>query len=209
MAINNYGTPEENNNYIYNNNRGSHNNPVSPSIIQYQEEDENSEGSLDESYYEDYEYEPQETSSTKYNIIICQKQNLLYDISNNTFINIYNFVYFRLKKFDYDAITDIYYNYINVNNTTLNNNTKNTDIEIGECHYLPSGYCVAILKTFWLRLIQRSYRNLYKKRKLCIKKRSSMHSLKHRELYGEWPEDCRENLTLRGMLSHLSRRTIA
>lgn len=35
---------------------------------------------------------------------------------------------------------------------------------IVECVYLPRGECVAILKTFWLRIVQRTWKRVYKQR---------------------------------------------
>lgn len=36
--------------------------------------------------------------------------------------------------------------------------------EIAECIYLSGGECVAILKTFWIRIIQRAWKRVYKER---------------------------------------------
>ena len=75
--------------------------------------------------------------------------------------------------------------------------------EITECVYLNTGHYVAILKTFWLRLIQRKWKNIIKERKNIIKKRCNLKSLRHREDTGKWPEDCLTFPQLRGMLSQL------
>ena len=73
--------------------------------------------------------------------------------------------------------------------------------EIAECIYLETGECVAILKTFWVRLIQRKWKNICKERKRVIRERCNFKSLRHRELYGKWPKYCLTYPKLQGMLS--------
>jgi hypothetical protein len=67
--------------------------------------------------------------------------------------------------------------------------------------YLPSGECVAIIKTFWLRLVQRAWKRVFQERKRVSKKRMMQSSLRHREIHGVWPKDCRYFPLLHGMLS--------
>lgn len=43
-----------------------------------------------------------------------------------------------------------------------------------------------IIKTFWLRLVQRTWKRVYKERKEIIKKRMNPNSLHHRSLHGKW-----------------------
>jgi hypothetical protein len=79
------------------------------------------------------------------------------------------------------------------------------DKEIAECIYLPSYHCVAIIKTLWLKLVQRKWKNICKERKLCLLKRANPSALKYREIYGTWPNSCANYPRLKGMLSNLSR----
>jgi hypothetical protein len=51
---------------------------------------------------------------------------------------------------------------------------------------------VGILKTFWLRLIQRRWRKIYQARKRLIKERSTMGALRERQLTGQWPRHLRQ-----------------
>ena len=76
-------------------------------------------------------------------------------------------------------------------------------IEIAECIYLPSKHCVSILKTIWLRLIQRRWKKIINERKLIIKKRCNPNSIKYREIHGIWPDNCFIYPILKGMLSNL------
>jgi hypothetical protein len=164
---------------------------------------------IDDSYYG-----PEEQSITKYNIVLCDLYNeRVHGISGNKIIK-YN--YLTINR--YKTIDNVIYNDAKYFNNIYNNrsnkkhnifkNYKNIisnknyiKPEIAECIYLSDeGQCIAILKTFWIRLIQRTWKNIYKKRALIIKKRSTQTSLKYREIYGKWPKDCIEYPYLKGML---------
>jgi hypothetical protein len=142
----------------------------------------------DEEMYEETDfnfYYPEEPSLTKYNFVICE----LYSISKN---NKYYLTHFRFRKYNYrEAERIIQY---------LQSTSK---IEIAECIYLPSQHCVSILKTFWLRLIQRKWKKIINERKLIIIKRCNPNSIKYREIHGIWPNNCFIYPTLKGMLSNL------
>ena len=45
-----------------------------------------------------------------------------------------------------------------------------------------------IKKTFWLKLIQRTWKKIYKKRREIMKQRMMLHHLRYRELHGRWPQ---------------------
>jgi hypothetical protein len=65
--------------------------------------------------------------------------------------------------------------------------------ELIECIYvlpdghsvLPDGHCVAIVKTFWLKIIQRAWKKVLKQRRLIQK---SLSGLRQREMMGKWPD---------------------
>ena len=44
-----------------------------------------------------------------------------------------------------------------------------------------------IIKTFWLRLVQRTWKRIYKERIRIIKKRLHPNSLHYRNIHGKWP----------------------
>jgi len=74
--------------------------------------------------------------------------------------------------------------------------------EIGQYIILPTQEAIAILKTFWLRIIQKKWKKVFQERKNIIKKRCNLLNLSTREL--------RRNLYtnvpgLRGMLSELKK----
>ena len=75
--------------------------------------------------------------------------------------------------------------------------------EIGQYIILPTQEAVAILKTFWLRIIQKKWKKVFQERKNIIKQRCNLLNLSTRELsinllnlYTNWPG-------LKGMLSEL------
>ena len=75
--------------------------------------------------------------------------------------------------------------------------------EIGEYIILPTQEAVAILKTFWLRIIQKKWKKVFQERKNIIRQRCNLSNLKIREIRGIWPEACFNLPGLRGMLSEL------
>ena len=64
---------------------------------------------------------------------------------------------------------------------------------------------VVILKTIWLRLIQRTWKNIYKNKQLINQKRSIVTNILYRSQTGKWPHDCNRLPTLKGMLSYLKK----
>ena len=78
--------------------------------------------------------------------------------------------------------------------------------EIGEYIILPTQEAVAILKTVWLRIIQKKWKKIFNERKNILRKRLLPSSLYTRELTGKWPQHCVYLPGLRGMLSCLSKK---
>jgi len=72
---------------------------------------------------------------------------------------------------------------------------------IATVHYLADGECVAIIKTMWLRIVQRTWKKIFKKKKQVIAFRSSPANLFYRQSHGSWPDACRIMPTLKGMLA--------
>lgn len=101
---------------------------------------------------------------------------------------------YYLKNFG-DLEHDIIRNYKNI---ITNQNYLN--LEIGKIHYLKGDECVCIIKTFWLRLLQRAWKKIYKQRMVIKKKRSRPTSLFYRQISAKWPEDCNYMPSIRGML---------
>jgi len=76
--------------------------------------------------------------------------------------------------------------------------------EIAECIVLPSQHTVAIIKTIWIKIIQRKWRKVYAERNRIIKLQMQYASLKTREITGKWPQSCNYLPTLYGLLRDLN-----
>lgn len=79
--------------------------------------------------------------------------------------------------------------------------SKNDYIQphLAEVLYLPSGECVAIIKTMWLKVVQRAWRRFCNQRKEAINNRKNPRSLYYREIHGSWPKECNYYPSVNGM----------
>jgi hypothetical protein len=164
--------------------------------------------SENEENYTIYEYSYEEKSKTRFNIIISEPYNeTIHGLSDNLEIYFHYLVIGRFKIFKLNYINYVI-NYMNRIYGNYHSSFNKKKIEIAECHDLPSEERIAIIKTFWLKLIQRTWKNILKKRNLIIKKRTSYVNLHYREINGNWPKECFYYPSLRGMLSSLSNNSI-
>lgn len=164
---------------------------------------------------EDIIYDYEEISKTKYNIVLCELYNE--KIHGIPFLNstvIYNYLTInRYKKLDMDWIKDTCdfmnseYLYLPNQHHNIFRNYRNLirrenyiKPEIAKCIYLPGGESICIIKTFWIKIIQKAWKKIYKQRKEIIIKRSSLISLKYREINGKWPNGCNYYPSLKGLL---------
>jgi len=60
---------------------------------------------------------------------------------------------------------------------------------------------IAIKKTFWLRLVQRQWKKIYRERCDILARRTHLSSLRYREIYGKYPVGLRVLPTIYGMMS--------
>jgi len=167
------------------------------------------------------EYEPEEISITKYNIVLCELYNTyIHGMTSNTIVKYHYLIICRFKLFDINDINDIadvyserYIefvedNHVSIRKHSIYKNYKNIvsnenyiKPEIAECIYLPTNECICIIKTFWIKIIQRKWKSILLERKEIIKKRCNPFSIKHKELYGKWPNECLHYPTIKGMLT--------
>lgn len=71
--------------------------------------------------------------------------------------------------------------------------------EIGEVVLLPTLEEIAILKTFWLRIIQKKWKKVFQERKRILHLRSNPLSILHNRIYGKWADNCDYLPGLHGM----------
>ena len=158
-------------------------------------------------------YEPEEESLTRFNISLCELYNKNVHGNVNSEVLYHYLVFFRYKNLNVEHIKEtielINSEYLNLPNKShdifrnyseIIRNEKYIKPEIIECIYLDTGHCIAIKKTFLIRIIQRSWRNILKKREQIIKIRGHPNSLRQREITGKWPESCRIYPSIKGML---------
>ena len=158
-------------------------------------------------------YDAEEESISRFNISLCELYNPRVHGKEETNVLYHYLVNTRFKYLDINFINDIANN---INNEYIYLLNQNHDIfrnykeiitqenyvkpEIVECIYLDTGHCVGIIKTVWIKLIQRAWKNILRKRELIVRKRRQVNSVIHRELTGRWPIDCLTLPTLKGML---------
>lgn len=175
-----------------------------------------SESLIDEDYeYE--EYDPDEQNLTRFTIALCELYNeRIHGLTDTSCKDVlYHYlVYARYKKLCINYILDTA-DFMNCEYKLLSNKThrifknyKNVvsnetyiKPEIVECLDLSSGHRVAIIKTFWIKIIQRTWKKIFQKRQIIFEKRKMFSNLRHREIYGTFPNDCKYFPTIKGMLS--------
>jgi hypothetical protein len=164
-------------------------------------------------------YEPEEISSTKYNLVLAEIYNeSVHGANQFSEINNYYMVLYRFKQYKIYSIDECIDNYLfDLERWLHSTNTKHSTIrnynficfrikpEIAECIYLHTGECVCVFKTIWLRIIQRTWKKIYKTRQDIIKQRCTFKTLLHRETRGKWPSMYAKMPTLFGMLAHYKK----
>lgn len=193
--------------------------PISQTIInnsQHENDDFEVEYDVDEyeSDEETNEYEPEEISYTRFNITVCELYNsAVYGPPAFKSLHAHYMVLHRFKQYDGGVINNIIYHYY----TGSRPNYKHPIIrnyqhihskmvpEIAECIYLLTGECICIKKTIWIRLIQRTWKKIYKLRQETNARRLLPRNLFYRGITGSWSTECKYSHSIRGMLSALSR----
>ena len=160
-------------------------------------------------------YDSEEQCPTKYNIVLCELYNTMHGNNEKLFYNYLTIS--RFKTFDIDEINEIseFYNseYKNLENKSELSPIQNFQNiisrenyikpEIAEHILLESGHSICILKTFWLKIVQRRWKNIFRIRKNILQIRCQPSALRFREINGRWPDSCANLPTLKCMLSSL------
>jgi len=166
-------------------------------------------------------YYTDEANTTKYDIVICEIYNTKkygeLELNNdliNHFITINRYKYFDFQIIYEDILhiqsSNILMRYYSHEHPTIRNyrriayRLKYLKPEIAECIYLSDGSCVSIIKTLWIKIIQRTWKKIFSKRKEVIKERSTHKSLRYFEYNGRWPDGCRNLPRINGMLSPIT-----
>lgn len=155
---------------------------------------------LSDDEYADYVYEPLEESSTKYSIVLCERydETLHGPASENVYSHY--LTYTRFKNLNMKIINEFKEEADNHYRVYYPTGDHAMRLEIAEVIYLPTDQCVSIIKTFWLKIIQKKWKKIFKERKECILKRKAYDAFKYREIYGTWPIHCLHYPGLKGLL---------
>jgi hypothetical protein len=79
---------------------------------------------------------------------------------------------------------------------------ENAKVHIMKLCILDDGTYSVLLKTHWLRIIQRHWKKVYAERKRVVRGRRNLANLRHREIYGKWPNGLNYFPGLNGMLKN-------
>ena len=138
------------------------------------------------SYNNEFEYKITDISKTKYNLVFCELDNYLlneqpwYPKNTNQTLYYHYILILRFKKLldikDLESYMRCYgMGYEFEDDFSKLSPIRNFEIivtnewyikpEIAQCILLNSGHTICILKTFWLKIIQRKWKNIFKQRK--------------------------------------------
>lgn len=117
-------------------------------------------------------YDPEESCKTKYNLVMCEPYNQYVYGNFNNHMNTQWIVLSRFRYLEPIVMERL----INTHLWTYNQHNlwkkhpfiynyrticKGMKPQIAKCIYLQSGECVCIIKTFWIKIIQRRWKKIY------------------------------------------------
>ena len=164
---------------------------TSSSFFEYTPEDFDSQDEIDDVYNLDYAHCLKEKENNKYYIgsYVNNDKNLLLSssISPST--------YFKINQ---TLCSNYLFEYSMSKNTI-----KSTEIlKVKIINISGWEFCTVIVKTFWLKIIQRKWKKIYKERMRIIGNRKKLKSLYFREINGKFPNTCLHLPTLQGLLAY-------
>ena len=74
------------------------------------------------------------------------------------------------------------------------------NLQIGQVYYLKGDECVCVIKTIWLKVVQRAWKKIYKIRNEIKQLRCRPDSIMYRQFCGRWPQNCSYLPSIRGIL---------
>ena len=131
------------------------------------------------------------------------------DDENNSYNRIQHAINYLKQKYLYITyeFDPIFHNHPTIRNYyKIVSNPNYIQPEIGQYIILPTLEAVAILKTFWIRIIQRKWKKIFKQQQQIIGERCKLHSLQFRQTTGHWPTHCKTFPTVKGMLHKLNKK---
>jgi hypothetical protein len=130
------------------------------------------------------------------------------DDEENSYNRIHNAINYLKQKYLYITyeFDPIFHNHPIIRNYyKIVSNPNYIQPEIGEYIILPTLEAIAILKTFWIRIIQKKWKKVFKQQQQIIGERCKLSSLQFRQTTGHWPTNCKTFPKLKGMLYKLKK----
>ena len=75
--------------------------------------------------------------------------------------------------------------------------------ELAQCITLSTHETIAIIKTIWIKIIQRKWRSICNEKKKILTKRTNPNNIIYKQIHGRWPDSCKYMPALKGMLYSL------
>lgn len=166
------------------------------------DDDDDDEYLIDEIYEEDAEHIEEFKENNTYYIGVCYRDTREHHIDSRSIIIDMSISSKLFLKYSYDLIykllgganlsDDEPYNKLYKHWLYYHKN-KELQLQIFKTNYKnldqdPFNWDLGVvIKTFWLRLVQRTWKRIYKERQNVIKKRMHPNSLHHRSIHGKWP----------------------
>ena len=158
------------------------------SLVPFTEYDSETEEMIERIYFHEQDFLDSEKVNKHYyignNKISNDKQYILYanSVTSTTFFR-FNINHIQSYLLDYSIFV-----------------TK-PNIDIMQLFILDDYTYTVVIKTHWLRIIQRHWKTIYSQRKYCLNKRKQIRTLMYFERNGRYPYDCDFMPGLYGMLS--------
>ena len=84
----------------------------------------------------------------------------------------------------------------------------NSNIDIMKLFILDDHTYTVVIKTYWLKMIQRHWKKIYSQRKYCINRRRQIKTMMYVERNGMYPYDCHSMPGLQGMLMSYNKNLL-
>ena len=95
----------------------------------------------------------------------------------------------KLVNKNYESYTRLPHPFIR-NYENIISNKNYLQLHLAKNILLDTGEIICIIKTYWIRIIQRTWKRIYKERQKIIQKRKNPMSILYFQQNGKWPKDC-------------------
>ena len=153
---------------------------------------------IDEIHHMDYQHLYSEKQNNKYYIGLCAEilqNDYLHLPTESIYLMVNSISPSTYFKWSYNSCLRYLYYY---GMTAMHK----PQINILQLHIMDDGTYSVVIKTFWLKMIQRKWKKIFKMRKEILSNRLQLSSMHHREIHGDWPISLRVLPGLVGLLCY-------